>query len=338
MKSLLVKRAGPALTIQDMGRCGNLAFGLSRGGAADKRALHEGAALLRQKADLAALEMTGVGGEFVAQGDVRIALTGARMRAKIDGESIAWNSSHLLLNGSVLSIGPAEVGVYGYLHVGGGIDTPMMLGARSAHLGAGIGRLLEDGECLPVGADRTDVVNEVLECDDRFEVHEIRVLRSHQTALFGEETIKRFEQTEFERDIRSNRMGVRMSSIGDGFQTGEGLTVLSEVIVPGDIQIAGDGAPFVLMAECQTTGGYPRIGTVIPSDLSRVAQASLGGRMRFRFVSLEDALAIEEKKRLEIESLRGKVKPRVRNPSDIKDLLGYQLISGVVAGNEDVTK
>src|SRR6056297_4058110 len=120
--SLIVHRAGPSLTLQDLGRPGYLAFGLSRGGAADRLALAEGAALLGQGDDLAALEMAGMGGDFEAAQDLRIALTGAPMRAAIEGNRIAWNASHTLPKGAKLTIGGAEQGSYGYLHIGGGVD------------------------------------------------------------------------------------------------------------------------------------------------------------------------------------------------------------------------
>jgi allophanate hydrolase len=334
-----VKRAGPASTIQDAGRVGYLGFGLSRGGAADQLALAEGAALLRQSPDLAVIEMTGMGGDFVARGgDVRIALTGAQMRASIDGTAIAWNGSHLLPDGAVLTIGPARHGVYGYLHVGGGINAPSRLSARSVHLAAGLGDVLTDGTELPIGVDPRDEVNDILPTTERFDGGEIRLLPSLQTGLFGSDVLARFEDTEFTRDMRGNRMGVRMDSDGAGFAATGGLTVLSEVIVPGDIQVTGDGAPFVLLTECQTTGGYPRIGTVLPCDLSRVAQAQPGVKLRFRFVTLDDATDVEIRANAMVASLRDRVTPRVRDPRDMADLLSYQLISGMVAGNEEDMK
>ena len=111
--------------------------------------------------------------------------------------------------------------------------------------------------------------------------------------------------------------------------------MLSEVIVPGDIQITGDGAPFVLMAECQTTGGYPRIGSVLPCDLPRVAQAQPGARLRFRFVTGDDGIAAERAAEAARKGLRAKLDHLVRDPHDIRDLLSYQFISGVTAGHDE---
>jgi allophanate hydrolase len=113
------------------------------------------------------------------------------------------------------------------------------------------------------------------------------------------------------------------------------LTILSDVIVPGDIQITGDGAPFVLMCECQTTGGYPRIGTVLPSDLARVAQAPAGAILTFGFVDLDAARAIEQRATAARAALQSCVTPLLRDPHSIRDLLGYQLISGAINATEN---
>ncbi|WP_373049795.1 biotin-dependent carboxyltransferase family protein [Thalassovita aquimarina] len=332
---LTIRRAGPVLTVQDRGRGGYLAYGLSRGGAADLTALAEGAALMGQSADLAALEMAGFGGEFVTDVDTRIALTGAEMSARIDGTPVAWNVSHLLPAGAVLSIGAARTGIYGYLHVGGGFDLDPRLGSRATHVSAGIGGILQSGDTLRIGADRSDEVGKLLVPEDRFGGGEVRVLPSLQTDLFSEDIRAAFESTAFHRDMRGNRMGVRMNFDGPGFLVEGGLSVLSEVIVSGDIQITGDGAPFVLMAECQTTGGYPRIGTVLPCDLARVAQAQPQAVLRFRFVTMAEAVEAERRHDANLRALRGRLTPLVRDPRDMHDLLSYQLISGVIAGNEE---
>ena len=334
-RSLIVHKASPGVTVQDTGRPGYLRFGLSRGGAADRLALAEGAALLHQSDNLAALEMAGMGGEFEATEDTRIALTGAPMRASIDGARLAWNASHLLPAGARLSIGAAQSGTYGYLHVGGGITAEEHLGARSAHLAAGIGAPLSDGAQLGIGPDpRAADYGQRLDPDPRFDGGTVRVVPSLQTAFFTESERERFATTVFHRDTRGNRMGVRFLPDGDGFESAAGLSVLSEIIVPGDIQITGEGTPFVLLAECQTTGGYPRIGSVLPADLPRVAQAPAGATLKFQFVSLEDGLEAEARDRRNRETLRGSLRPLVRRLEDITDLLSYQLISGATAGDD----
>ena len=330
-----ILQAWPAMTLQDMGRSGFLAYGLTRGGAADMLALREGAALLSQSGDLAAIEMVGIGGTFEPDCDTIIALTGARMTATIDGAPVVWNASHPLPAGSKLTIGGAIEGTYGYLHVAGGFDTPLVMGARSSHLTAGVGGTLQAADMLPMGAPTTKRAGYFLSPENRLSGGEIRIVPSVQTEQFAEETRARFEQTGFKRDARGNRQGVRMASDSEGFFAEGGLSIVSEVIAEGDIQITGDGAPYVLMCECQTTGGYPRIGTVIPADLPRVAQASVGAPLRFRFITLEEAKSIELKSRAEVKGLAGRIQPLVRDPHEISDLLAYQLVSGAVSATDD---
>ena len=332
MRALVLEQVGPGVTVQDFGRPGLLGQGLSRGGAVDVLALHEGAALLGQ-APGTAVEMAGFGGRFRATGPCRIALTGAPMRATLDGRPLTWNASHALPEGGLLEIGGALAGSCGYLVPGGGLALPEILGARSAHLAAGIGAVLEVGDRLPLGPDRGEA-GMVLDVPDRFDGGEIRILPSLQTALYSQAERDRFEATAFARDPRGNRMGIRLKPPDEGFGLDAGQTILSEVIVPGDIQIPGDGAPYVLLAECQTTGGYPRIGTVIPADLPRVAQARAGAELRFRFVTRDEALAAERAFRDRLAALPRAVRPLLRDPRDMPDLLGYTLISGVTTGED----
>ncbi len=331
---LLIHQAGPGVTVQDLGRPGYMALGLSRGGAADRLALAEGAALLGQAPSLAALEMAGMGGRFEVTQGTRIALTGAEMRASIDGAAIAWNASHLLLAGAQLVIGPAIQGVYGYLSVGGGVATDPQLGARAAHLVASLGDVLQPGQELPLGVDASRAeAGFALPRDDRFSGGAVRFVPGPQTNLFAQADQERFQSIPFTRDTRGNRMGVRLIPESGGFESEAGLSVLSEIVVPGDIQITGDGTPFVLLAECQTTGGYPRIGSVLPSDLPRVVQAAPGTVLRFRMVGLEEGVAIERRAAEARRTLASRRTRLVRNPHDMRDLLAYQLISGVVSGD-----
>lgn len=336
--SLHVLHVGPAVAVQDLGREGFLASGLARGGAADRLAMAEGAALLGQNPDCAALEMVGTGGRFEAMAPCRIALTGAEMRASLNGSQVVWNASHVLDEGAILDIGPTLNGTYGYLHVEGGFATPQTLGARGTHLSVGIGALVHAGEVLPIGqgAQRSRLGagtgSAVLDRDARFAGGMLRVVSSAQTALFGDEICARFEATRFTRDPRADRQGMRLDFEGAGFLPDTGLSIVSEIIAPGDIQITGDGTPYILLSESQTTGGYPRIGTVLPCDLPRAVQCPMGQELRFRFVSMEEARRIETQARKAAAAL--KPRPLVRDPKDMEDLLGYNLISGAVAGGD----
>lgn len=332
--TMTIHRAGPCITIQDLGRSGLIDAGVSRGGAADRKALAEGAALLGQSVELPALEMMGFGGEFEVDRDTRIALTGAPMRAQIDGTLLKWNASHLLPAGAKLTIGAALEGTYGYLHIGGGIDAPQRLGAASAHLSAGIGEPIEACDSLTLCEDIGNQTGDYLEQDDRFLGGPVRVLPSFQSGLFADSEIARFQATPLKRDARANRMGVRLNPAGKGFGLESGKNLVSESVMTGDIQITGDGTPYILMAECQTIGGYPRIGTVLPSDLPRVAQAPAGAELQFRFISIEEAVELERETAAVQACLPRMLKPLIRDPHTMTDLLSYNLISGMIAGNE----
>lgn len=335
MSGLIINRIGPMASLQDTGRPGYLKQGLSRGGAADRLALAEGAALLGQDATLAALEMAGTGGEFEATGALRIALTGAPMSVTIDDAPVAWHASHNLQIGQRLSIGAAKSGVYGYLHLGGGIAAPDFLGSRSAHLLAGIARTVQAGEHLESEVQSAGLAGLVLDVADRFSGGTVRVVPSVQTDLFDKDVLQRFQDTEFRRGPRANRMGVEMLSDGDGFTANGQLDILSEMIVPGDIQMTGDGLPFVLLPECQTTGGYPRIATVIPCDLPLIAQTPAGAPVRFEFVTLEQALAAQAQYEAILTKLPNSCRPAIRDVADIADLLSYQLVGGAISAHWD---
>lgn len=331
---LIIRRAGPSLTVQDFGRPGFLAQGLSRGGAADRLALIEGAALLGQNANHAALEMAGFGGEFSVTAPVRIALTGAQMVAQLDDQVLAWNASHLLIPGQNLRIGAAQKGVYGYLHFGGGIATDLVLGSRACHQTAGLGAALNAGERLPLAPDAQPTTGLHFTPRNRLNGGTIRIIQSAQTHMFSLAQQNRFSETVFEKTMHANRQGAQLAFTGDPFATEGQLSILSQVIVPGDIQMTGSGAPFVLMPECQTTGGYPRIGTVLPEDLPLVAQASPGSKLGFRFVTLGEGLATYRTVDETYREVKRQIRPLIRDPHEMDDLLSYQLVSGVTRGDE----
>lgn len=331
--AITVQRAGPGVSVQDAGRPGWRGQGVSQGGAMDPVALAEGAVLLGQDATCAAVEIAGTFLSVSISAPCRIALTGAPMRALCDGAALAWNASHAVPAGALIALS-SLAGGYSYLHPGGGVASEIRLGARSCHLAAGIGRMLRAGDVLPVGPDSGTRTGRQIDPLRRFDGGKLRMVETFQTALFAAEERARFEATVFRKDPRANRMGQRLLPQGPGFGNAAGLTVLSETMVPGDVQITGDGAPCVLLAECQTTGGYPRIGTVIPCDLPRLVQAPAGAVLRFRFIPLAEAVTVESAARAHIAGLHRTLRPLVRDPRDLSDLLSYQLISGVTCGDD----
>ncbi|WP_375174554.1 biotin-dependent carboxyltransferase family protein [Pseudooceanicola sp.] len=334
MSTLTLHRCGPGIAVQDMGRPNRLAEGLSRGGAADRLAMLEAAALLGLPSPVAGLEMAMLGCEVSVTEPTRIALTGATMQASLNGDPVAWNTSLLLAPGDRLTIGAARAGVYGYLTPAGGIQTAALIGSVATHLTAGIGRLLTQGDTLPIGKDpNPDAPAMTLTPEARLTGGTLRVMPGPQSSLFDDPTRQRFYDTAFTRSRTGNRQGVRLDFDDAPFASGTG-NLASDTIQPGDIQMTGDGTPYVLLSECQTMGGYPRIGTVIPQDLPCVAQATPGTSLKFQELTLEEADALWRSEADTLKALRKQVAPLRRDPHDIPDLLSYQLIGGVIRGDE----
>ncbi|KQB17302.1 biotin-dependent carboxyltransferase family protein [Rhodobacter capsulatus] len=331
---LEVISAGPGISVQDLGRPGYTAFGLSTGGAADRRALWEAAALLGQSGPQAALELPLTGGRFRVTAPSRIALTGAPMQASRDGKPLIWNASHLLAPGECLDLRPGESGVYGYLSLAGGLLTPETLGARATLAAAGLGTPVHAGLRLPFGADPApDAAPQHLPPEDRFTGGALRVIAGPQTALFDTETRTRAFATRF-RAGPASRQGLALLQDGAAFAT-ETSGLLSDFIGPGDIQMTGTGQAVVLLADCQTIGGYPRLGTVIPLDLPRAAQARPGTALRLVEIPLDAAETASPPEALWLAQIRRLLRPLTRDPRDMTDLLAYQLISGMIRGDEE---
>ena len=152
---------GPGVSVQDGGRPGYLAQGLSRGGAADALAMAEGAALLGQSPALAALEIAGSFLSLRVDAPTRIALSGAVMQARCAGAALQWIASHLLPAAAQLDLS-GSAGGYSYLHLGGGIGVTPELGARGLHMAAGVGPVLSAGQALPLGPDAGKRTGQVL--------------------------------------------------------------------------------------------------------------------------------------------------------------------------------
>jgi len=333
---LTVHKVGPSVTVQDLGRPNMAAAGLSTGGAVDRLALFEAAALLGANSALPALEMAGLGGSFSVSAPTRFALTGASMRTDLDGGELRWNSSHVLLPGQRLTVGAATEGNYGYLTFAGGIDTPKVLGNRSVHLAAGLGAAVVEGQTIKLKLDTDfNAPALTLRAEVRGSGGVARFIEGPQTALFDIETIARFMATTFTRSATGNRQGARLDQEAAPFACHSAIGLASDPIIAGDIQMTGDGVPYVLLAECQTIGGYPRIGTVIPADLALVGQARAGAKLRFKLIPLEEADRTRRSDAQRLRDLRAQVRPTIRDPRDIPDLLAYQLIGGVISGDDN---
>ncbi len=335
MNVVTISAPGPSVTVQDLGRPGQMAFGLSQGGAMDRLALAEAAAVLRSPRILPALEMAGMGARFRVAQKTRFALTGAPMQATLDAQPLAWHGVHVIEPGQELRIAGASSGVYGYLTFAGGLKAPDILGSQSSHVTAGIGTVLKDGDQLSIADDpNPDEAMLGIQPNARFDGGTLRFMPGPQTDLFDKETLEALCATEFRRSVQANRQGIRLDHPNARFQSELAAGLASDFIMAGDIQLTGDGIPYVLMSECQTVGGYPRIGTVIAQDLPKLAQAPLRSELKLQLISIEEATKLAAKEETQMSALRAKATPRVRDPRDISDLLSYQLISGVTRGDE----
>lgn len=293
---LLISATGPLATVQDPGRFGMLRHGVSASGPMDRRAFAAAAAALGG-AGPAGIEFTSGGLDIeILAGSCRFALAGGQFAARLNDAAIDWPAVGKLQQGDRLYIGPGPGGNYGYLRFDKGIDLPLVMGSYATNLRAGIGGL--EGRALVAG----DVL-ELIEADGLDPgQHEalaastgpIRVLWGLHVDAFRPEVRHRFLDEDFVVTARMDRMGVRLDDPGEVFRLSSGLSLVSDAVVAGDIQILGDGTPIVLMRDHQPTGGYPRIATVIARDLDRLAQMRPGTHVRFESVSLAHAHSLSD--------------------------------------------
>ena len=335
---LLVLAAGPGVTVQDAGRPGHGRWGVTGCGAMDLPALRLASRVLGNAGDTAAIEVSSGGIEVTAEVEAfDVALVGGDFDIRLDDRRLSAAVALRLEPGHRLSVRAGASGAWCYLAVPGGIDVPPVLGSRSTHTRSGLGGLdgrgLRAGDRLPVGAARG-----VIEAPSAIDTTGLdrgsgpfRVVLGPQADHFTDEGIADFLAAEWRLSPRSDRMAYALD--GTPIVHARGHDIVSDAVAHGAIQVPGSGLPFVLMADRQPTGGYPKIATVIGADLGRLAQVAPGGAVRFRAVSLEEAVAA--RRRL-VERSAGPIRstPLVRRTLSTADLLGVNLVSGVVAAAE----
>lgn len=334
MNGLEILSIAPSATVQDRGRTGLLRYGVTSGGAMDIYALAEGQALLGNGGDDAAIEFAEYGGRFRALGPVWVAFSGARMTTRLNGSPVSWRRNLFLHADDVLDIGAAETGVYGYLHVAGGFQTDVVLGSRSTHLRAGFGHVLAAGQTLAAGEPERPLSGAYLPEPAYFDRRGLHVLWGPQSQFFEEGEKARFAGAEFEVTKMRDRMGIQIRPDSGPVSSAAGLTIASDAISLGDIQVTGDGTPAILLADRGSSGGYPRIATVASADIPMVAQSPTGQKFTMDVVDRADAVALLANLRRDIRELPRKVQPLLRDPRDMADLLAYNLVDGVLRGDE----
>ncbi|KGA97209.1 allophanate hydrolase [Alkalihalobacillus alcalophilus ATCC 27647 = CGMCC 1.3604] len=292
-----VEKPGLLTTLQDRGRYQFLRDGMSPSGAIDFFAFQMANLLLGNEKNAPALELTIVGPILKALATCQICITGADLEAKIDGKGIGCWKVVTIKKGQRLTFSVAKKGMRAYLAVRGGFAANYLFGSYSTYLRANIGgydgRTLERDDILHrLKGERETLRNgfglgrDVIPTYHNTE--KIRVMLGPDQAYFTEEAFFDFISKPFTVSNQSDRMGVRLEGAPLSHRNGK-TDILSEAVTFGTIQVPASGKPIILMADRQTTGGYPRIGHVISVDLPKVAQARPGDRFFFEVVSVEEA-------------------------------------------------
>jgi biotin-dependent carboxylase-like uncharacterized protein len=296
LSALVAVSPGFLTTVQDLGRPGFAAIGVSASGAADPIALRLGNRLVGNDESAAALEMTLVGGSFRFEAGGVVALTGADPSAKCDGRVLAPWAAHRLAAGREIACGPLRRGARGYLCVRGGIDTRPTLGSRSTHLASALGGLdgrpLRAGDRLPLGTalagDPRSGPIDPAGVPGYVSGDPLRATSGPQAAWFPAEVRERFYEASWIVAEASDRMGIRLE--GPLLEGNGPRELVTEGVCLGAVQVPPGGSPIVLFVEHQTTGGYPKIANVIGADLARLGQLRPRDRLRVAPVSLDDAV------------------------------------------------
>ncbi len=292
---LLVHSAGPWCTVQDLGRSGFGRLGVAPAGALDPLLLRAANVLVGNAETTAALEWTVRGGVFEIQArSARVAVTGDCSLA-IDGLPVAPWRSHRLTRGQRLSV-EARGDLRGYLAIFGGFAIEPVLGSLSTHvrsaLGGWQGRTLRDGDALPLRCDEAPPASE-LHVDLAAlgaRPQALRIVWGPQDDAFAADVRERLLSSTWHVSTHSDRMACRLT--GPPLAHRSGPDIVSDGVLTGSIQVPGSGEPMVLLADRQTTGGYPKIATVISADLRHFAQLRPGEAVRFAAVDLDQAIAL----------------------------------------------
>jgi antagonist of KipI len=306
-RSITVLQPGLFTTIQDDGRWGHQDRGVPVAGPMDRRSYRLANALVGNPTDAAALEATLLGPALRIEQPARVAITGADLSASIDGTALAVDAVRACGAGSVLRFGERRRRSRAYIAFDGGIDVPPVLGSRATHVVCGLGgvegRALKAGDRLPLGQSthpghRTRGFSPLrVEGGAR-----LRVMRGPQDEYFDESAFDVLQRARFTISAQSNRMGYRLTSPDripnpESPSTSPGASripagaMISDATFIGGLQVPPSGEPILLMADRQTTGGYPQIATVVTADLPLAGQLAPGDWVQFTLCTRDEAIA-----------------------------------------------
>ena len=340
--ALRVLTPGLLTTVQDFGRPGHQRLGIPVSGALDPVSLRAANALVGNPPGTGALEVAYVGPTLeVDADDVRLSFVGAQAPIEIladvnaeSGERIDGMRSIRLSRGEVVRIGSLSGGAVLYVAVEGGFDIQPVLGSVSTYLrgsfGGWHGRALVAGDRLPLrrasASDRDDFR---LDGFDLAPPPRFRAIAGPQSNYFSDREIASFFDGEFIVSEGSDRMGMRIN--GRRLVHSRSLDFTSDGIAPGSIQVPGSGQPIVLLVDRQTTGGYPKIATVVSADLPALGRVPIGAKIAFEAVTVEAAQALRRQLMAEIDAIYDRIVPVTRSSAEVVPrLLDCNLVSGVV--------
>ncbi len=320
MKATIL-RAGPSDSIQDFGRTGYRALGVSSGGALDSFAAAVTNVLAGNPVDAAVIEITLGNFRLRCSDDRLVAWSGGDFAVRCGGERLAAGHAGALAAGEEIEFARANHGCRAWLALSGGIDLPLLLGSRSTDLRAGFGgmdgRALRNddavalGETTPAvrarwrsirqgGASALSPPNEWVQTAASFPT--LRIVRGADWEMFTATARRAFFGQPYVVTPAADRMGIRLE--GPPLRRKGKGDLLSEAVAPGAIQVPPNGQPILLLGDCQTIGGYPKIAHVITVDLPRAAQLRPGDEVRFVETSLDDAQALLTQRALDFDLFR----------------------------------
>jgi biotin-dependent carboxylase-like uncharacterized protein len=320
--------------LQDEGRWGYQAYGMPVAGAMDRYSYRVANLLAGNRRGAAALEMTMEGGTFKFSRKCLVALSGADMRARVNGLEVPNWSAFYVPAGGVLSFNSALTGCRTYLTVHGGFEVPPVLGSRSTYTRANVGGLdgrpLEEGDVLFTGQDVFSGTVPLSLPEQFLRRHDqeitLRVILGPQDDMFTSAGARTFLEGAYTISPEADRMGYRL----DGPKIGHvgKADIISDALPLGAVQVPAHGMPIVMMADRQTTGGYAKIATVIGPDLSLLAQGKPGDAVRFSRCSDEEAVeALHREERCYEEIQAFLVKQQSSTPNPLRSL--HVFVDGV---------
>lgn len=306
------QKKGLLTTVQDLGRIGYQRYGMPVCGAMDHYAMELANILVNNARDEAVIEATVIGPTIVFGKAEIFAISGGDFGPTLNGQPIENNRAYLAQAGDTLSLPMAKAGARAYIAFGGGLDLEEVMGSRSTFLKGGVGgfqgRAIKDGDEIGLRSP----CDWLPDLEDRFVPAklipalsgsvQVRFTFGPQDDLFSAAGKKTFISSEYALSDKSDRMGFRLDGSAVERATGSDGNIISDGICFGAIQIT-NGQPIVMMADRQTTGGYPKLGCVITADLPLLAQLKAGDKVRFRPVSVAAAQTVYRRQQKALDDL-----------------------------------